>query len=159
MNGTAQIGLVNPKYPHNLGQIVRVAGCYGVDKIHWTGKRMGYRLDELDRLPREERLRHHNHIEWRHLELFITARENRHLTPVCVEVSDKAESLVDFIHPSDALYVFGPEDGSIPRGYKTACQRFVCIPTVNCLNLSVAVATVLYDRAAKTTVQPEQEKP
>jgi tRNA(Leu) C34 or U34 (ribose-2'-O)-methylase TrmL len=48
-----------------------------------------------------------------------------------------------------ALYVFGPEDGSLGRATLAQCHRFLVIPTRHCVNLSAAVYTVLYDRHAK----------
>jgi tRNA(Leu) C34 or U34 (ribose-2'-O)-methylase TrmL len=47
--------------------------------------------------------------------------------------------------------VFGPEDGHVPKGIRTACHRFVTIPSHGCLNLAAAVNVVLYDRMAKGT--------
>jgi tRNA C32,U32 (ribose-2'-O)-methylase TrmJ len=54
-----------------------------------------------------------------------------------------------FEHPENALYLFGPEDGSIPQMYLQYCHRFVVIPTRHCVNLAAAVYTVLYDRQCK----------
>jgi tRNA(Leu) C34 or U34 (ribose-2'-O)-methylase TrmL len=73
-------------------------------------------------------------------------------TPVCVEVDDSAERLYNFIHPDNPIYVFGPEDGSVPTGIRHVCHRFVTIPSKSCLNLAAAVNVVLYDRAMKMEV-------
>lgn len=75
----------------------------------------------------------------------------RGLVPIAVERRAASESLADFVHPENALYVFGPEDGSIPKGVLTCCHRFVRIPTVQDipLNLAAAVNVVLYDRHVK----------
>jgi tRNA(Leu) C34 or U34 (ribose-2'-O)-methylase TrmL len=69
--------------------------------------------------------------------------------PVAVEVRPKSEPLHTFEHPDKALYVFGPEDGSIPTALLRHCHRFVVIPTRHCLNLATAVATILWDREYK----------
>jgi tRNA C32,U32 (ribose-2'-O)-methylase TrmJ len=53
------------------------------------------------------------------------------------------------VHPEYALYVFGPEDGSLGRATLAQCHRFLVIPTRHCANLSATVYTVLYDRHAK----------
>ena len=68
---------------------------------------------------------------------------------MAVELRRNAESLIDFVHPEHALYVFGPEDGSLGRATLAQCHRFLVIPTRHCANLSAAVYTVLYDRHAK----------
>jgi tRNA(Leu) C34 or U34 (ribose-2'-O)-methylase TrmL len=78
----------------------------------------------------------------------------RLLTPIAVEVRPNAERLPDFEHPLNALYVFGPEDGTLDRGILEACHRFVVIPSTNCLNLAAAVNVVLYDRMAKSGQRP-----
>ncbi len=73
-------------------------------------------------------------------------------TPVAVEIRPDAESLVMFEHPEDALYVFGPEDGGLPKPVRLLCHRFVVIPTHHCLNLAAAVNVALYDRRLKRTL-------
>ena len=45
--------LIDPKYPHNLGAIVRTCAAFGVRDIRYTGERIDRRLSELSRLPRE----------------------------------------------------------------------------------------------------------
>lgn len=90
-------------------------------------------------------------VDWREdeqaLDNFIAAG----MTPIAVEVRDNSESLPEFVHPARAVYVFGPEDGSIPRGVLSVCHRFLRIPTANRtpLNLAAAVNVVLYDRWVK----------
>lgn len=69
--------------------------------------------------------------------------------PVAVEVRKTSESLHVFEHPPNAVYVFGPEDGSVSKPHISHCHRFVVIPTKHCLNLATAVATVLWDRQYK----------
>jgi tRNA(Leu) C34 or U34 (ribose-2'-O)-methylase TrmL len=73
------------------------------------------------------------------------------MVPVCVEVGENAESLDEFVHPERAVYIFGPEDGSVPKGVRTICHRFVRIPTATRtpLNLAAAVNVTLYDRYVK----------
>ena len=85
--------------------------------------------------------------EVRHADQFFDAFEEA--VPVAVELRRNAESLIDFVHPEHALYVFGPEDGSLGRATLAQCHRFLVIPTRHCANLSAAVYTVLYDRHAK----------
>jgi tRNA(Leu) C34 or U34 (ribose-2'-O)-methylase TrmL len=140
--------LSNPKYPHNIGQTVRALSCFGAPQLWWTGKRALKSLEEMDRIPREERMRGYKDVGIYHhdrpLELFP-----KHVTPVAIEVRPNSENLVDFIHPENAVYVFGPEDGSIDQVVLRHCHRFVRIPTKHCTNLSAAVYLVLYDRTAK----------
>ncbi len=70
----------------------------------------------------------------------------RGVIPVAVEVDPAAEVLTSFEHPDNALYVFGPEDGTLAKGIKVKCHRFVIIPSDHCLNLASAVSCVLMHR-------------
>jgi len=142
------VALVNPKYPHNVGAAVRAASCYGVRQVWFTGDRVRIDGDRREvRLPREERMRGYAEVEIRHGDYFFDAFGDA--VPVAVELRPAAERLITFEHPENALYVFGPEDGSLSRVTLARCHRFVVIPTRHCTNLSAAVYTVLYDRHAK----------
>lgn len=136
--------LWNPKYAHNVGAALRSCACYDVKQLWWTGDRVTLDTVKGERLPREERMKGYRHVEM--------VRDDRAFdrfppgcTPVAVEVRENAENLFTFEHPANPVYVFGPEDGSLNRVALSHCHRFVYIPSRHCLNLSVAVATVLYD--------------
>lgn len=142
---TPGIILVNPKSPHNVGKALRAASVFGARSLVWTGTRVD--LSQYERLPREERMKGYAAVEFctndRPFELFENA------TPVCVELLEDSECLTTFEHPENVVYVFGPEDGSVPSVLRRHCHRFVYIPGYHCLNLSAAVDVVLYDRLSK----------
>lgn len=69
---------------------------------------------------------------------------------VCVDLIEGATALPDFIHPKNALYVFGPEDASISQALINSAHSMVYVPTVGCMNLAASVNVVLYDRLAET---------
>jgi tRNA(Leu) C34 or U34 (ribose-2'-O)-methylase TrmL len=71
------------------------------------------------------------------------------VVPVAVEKRENAEPLTYFQHPENAVYVFGPEDGSIPQVMLRHCQRFLVIVSKHCLNLGAAVNVILADRISK----------
>ena len=151
------IVLHEPKYPHNVGQIVRLASAYGIGQVWYSGARISAALGE--RLPREERMRRYedvllvNHSD----PLARLCEAVPDAQPVAVELRPGSESLVDFIHPDRLpVYVFGPEDGSLPGAIVKRCHRFVVIPSFECLNLATSVATLLYDRMAK---MPAPDRP
>lgn len=164
----AAVLLINPKTPYNVGSAIRACSIFGVPLLRWTGKRItaaqGQRKagsglkSNRPRLPREERLKDYTNVDWREdtLDVIDWLRYAEMLVPVAVEIRDGAESLADFVHPERALYVFGPEDGSLGRGVLTACHRFVRIPSVTRtpFNLAAAVNIVLYDRFVKTQEDP-----
>lgn len=139
--------LIDPKFPHNVGA-VRATSCYGLGQVWFTGDRVQLVGERRFRLPREERMRGYQEVELRHSEVPFDAFDGQ-AVPVAVELRRNAECLIDFVHPEHAVYVFGPEDGSLDRAVLGLCHRFVVIPTRHCANLAAAVYTVLYDRHAK----------
>lgn len=142
------IALVSPKYRRNLGAVIRAASCFGADRVWYTGNRVD--LAPGERIPREERMKEYSDIELIKDDRFFD-RLPKDVIPVAVEILPGAECMIDFIHPEKALYVFGPEDGSIPPVFRRHCKRFVTIPTKHCTNLAAAVYITLYDRAFKAS--------
>jgi tRNA(Leu) C34 or U34 (ribose-2'-O)-methylase TrmL len=141
------VALVNPKNPYNVGAALRAASCFGIPQVWWTGDRVSFGLKGQKRLPREERMKGYRDVELRHFDHFFDQFEG--VVPVAIELRANAESLPKFEHPERALYVFGPEDGSIPQSILKDCHRFVVIPVRHCVNLAAAVYLVLYDRQMK----------
>lgn len=142
---TPSVALINPKYDRNVGAVLRACSCFGAKQLWWTGNRVS--LDSGQRLPREERMKGYKDVEMRQHDYVFD--EFPGATPVAIEVRDNSEMLTDFVHPENPLYVFGPEDGSIPGVTLKHCHRFVIIPTRHCVNLAAAVYMVLYDRYLK----------
>lgn len=68
---------------------------------------------------------------------------------VVIELIEGATPLPEFTHPENAFYVFGPEDGSVPKDVLKWCDEVVYIPTIGCMNLAATCNVVLYDRLAK----------
>lgn len=154
-NSGASIALNTPKYPHNVGAVLRAASCYGARSVAFDGNRVVERVLEAGRMPREERLRGYKNVGLYHTEdphLFLKKQmmeeyPGKIVVPVAVEMRPNSECLFDFEHPENAVYVFGPEDGSIDPRVLSKCQRFVVIPTLHCTNLAAAVYTILFHRA------------
>ena len=150
--------LIDPKYPHNVGMVVRLAACYGLRQVWFTGDRVSLEPLRGERLPREERMKGYRDVQLIHHE-HVFDRFPAGTVPVAVEVRANSEPLHSFEHPDNVLYVFGPEDGSIPPALLPRCHRFLVIPTRHCLNLATAVATVLWDRAYKRWLAGAGEMP
>lgn len=138
------IVLVNPKFGHNVGMIVRLASCYGLEQVWFTGDRVTTDLEARGRLPREERMKGYADVELINYDYPFEQFTNA--TPIAVEVRKNSERLWDFEHPVNPVYVFGPEDGSIPKHLLSHCHRFLIIPTLHCLNLATAAASILGHR-------------
>jgi tRNA(Leu) C34 or U34 (ribose-2'-O)-methylase TrmL len=138
--------LTNPKFAHNLGQTIRACSCFDVKQLWYTGNRI--QIAEGERIPREERMKGYRDVELIQYDYPLDQFQDD-VVPVAIEISPTAEVLTEFEHPDKAVYVFGPEDGSLAQVYRKLCHRFVIIPTNHCTNLSAAVYLVLYDRRMK----------
>lgn len=142
MTGFVCIGLDRPKSRENLGSVVRAAGCYGASFVAVKGQRMGgsYKTDTQSA---------YKHIPVVTVDDILSSTPHG-CTPVVIEIVEGAKSLVDFVHPTRAYYIFGPEDGSVDKRVVDACTHRVYVPTNGCMNLAATVNVVLYDRMAKS---------
>lgn len=150
---TPSILLSNPKFANNVGMVTRLASCYDVRQVWFTGTRVAEDVEKHGRIPREERMKGYESVELINSDKPFNFFGN--VTPVAVEVRENAEPLHMFEHPENPLYVFGQEDGAIPQALLRHCHRFVIIPTKHCLNLATAVSTLLWDRKYKQYLNGE----
>lgn len=141
--------LIDPRYPHNVGGALRACACWGIKQLWWSGSRVTLDASKGERLPREERMKGYKEVQLFNDDRALDSFAGAPITPVAVELRKGSENLMDFEHPDNAVYVFGPEDGSIPKPVIHLCHRFVVIPTHFCLNLAAAVNVILYDRRLK----------
>ena len=139
--------LINPKYQRNVSMIKRIASCYGIKQIWYTGNRVSLEPEKGKRLPREERMRGYKDVELINFDYPLEQFDN--VVPIGVEILPGAQPLFDYEHPENAVYLFGPEDGEINQTWRRHCHDFVFIPTKHCLNLATTVSAVMYDRACK----------
>lgn len=144
---SSAILLENPKYIANLGMIKRLASCYDIKYLFYTGTRID--LTKEDRIPRELRMKEYNDVELIHLSKPFDFFQKTNLIPIAVELRDNSQSLQDFNHPEKAVYIFGPEDGSVSQGFCSFSHQFVKIPTKHCLNLATAISAVMWDKQLK----------
>jgi tRNA(Leu) C34 or U34 (ribose-2'-O)-methylase TrmL len=148
---TITIGLINPKSPTNVGAILRASGCFGATSISYTGNRLNRALqfntdtqNNADNIP----LTHRSSV-------LDTLPEDTKI--ICVELVEGATPLPSYVHPTNAHYVFGPEDGSVSQDIIDQADDVVYIPTVGCLNLAATVNVVLYDRLAKAGIEGDDQ--
>lgn len=160
--------LHDPKYARNVSSIVRLASGYGFKQVWYTGDRVSLtdpdkNLDAKSgkggkkglgkaRLPREERMKGYKKVEIIQYDQPFDCFPKGSV-PVAVELRPGAQMLHHFEHPENAVYVFGPEDGSVPSQHLAKCHSLLFIPVEHCLNLATAVATVLWDRKQKRILQ------
>ncbi|WJG10919.1 RNA methyltransferase [Aliiglaciecola sp. LCG003] len=138
-----KLGLINPKSPTNVGSVLRAAGCYQAEEIIYTGQR----YDNARSFATDTK-KAKQHIP-------MTRREHIFdLVPadyvkIAIELVEGATPLPQFSHPEKAMYIFGPEDGTIPQAILNQCSHVLYVPTTGCLNLAATVNVLLYDRMAK----------
>lgn len=142
------LGLVNPKSPDNVGSVLRAAANYRVDKVLYTGDRYPRAIERKARSVDMSRKISKNVQISRTDCLTDDVTENMKI--VCVEFALNAIPLPEYKHPENALYIFGPEDGSIDQTIIDQADAVVYVPTVGCMNLSASVNVLLYDRLVKT---------
>lgn len=137
------IGLINPKSPSNVGSIMRAAGCYQVDAVLYTGQRYARAVKfNTDTKKINEK------IPLTSIENIIAAKVDG-MKVVCVDLVEGATPLPEYKHPKKALYIFGPEDGSIEQAIINQADDVVYVPTIGCMNLAATTNVVLYDRLVK----------
>lgn len=133
------VALWHPKRESNVGSAYRSCHIYDVDLIELVGSRFKYQASDTTKASR-------------HIPLLITDELiiPHDCVPVAVEITRWSIPLPKFNHPKNAIYIFGPEDGSLPDNILDQAAHAVVIPGRFCLNLACAVSTVLYARAAYT---------
>ena len=137
--GYAAVGLIQPKNSINIGSVLRAAGCFDAALVAVSGRRYKKALTDT--------MRSHRHLPLLQVEDMMSVIPYD-CVPVAIERRDDAMPLPSYHHPESAFYIFGPEDGEVPRSVREACRDTVYIPSGS-LNLAAAVNVVLYDRAAK----------
>lgn len=139
------IGLHDVKNGYNVGGVLRAIGAFGGKFLAVSGNRWSQKGDWR-----------HMDTEGAHLRLPVYLNATDMFTympygcePVAIELSKDARSIVNFKHPKVAMYIFGPEDGSLPDSVLEKCKSKIYIPTEYSLNLYSAATAVMYDRVSK----------
>lgn len=151
----ASIGLINPKNPDNVHSVMRAAGNFRVDDVFYTGERYPDAVRLNPNSPNLSR-KVSESVPLIKVECLLDVI-SEDMKIVCIEFAENALPLTNFIHPDNALYVFGPEDSTIRQDIIDKADAVVYVPTVGCMNLSATVNVVLYDRLAKSSDRLEFE--
>lgn len=137
------IGIQGCKTEYNIGSLWRTAYNMNADFIFTIGKR--YKSQKSDTV---KAWRHVPFFEYQSVEQFQQSIP-RECMVIGVELTKTAHSLVNFVHPERAIYLLGPEDGSISPPALKLCRAVVYIPSKLCLNVTNTGAMVIWDRFAK----------
>lgn len=144
MNSHVIIALTNPKSPTNVGGVLRAAGCFGAQEIIYSGNR--YDIAKNFATDTQKMI---DSIPLTKVDDFIATKPDS-VKLVCVDLVEGAIPLPSFEHPEQAMYLFGPEDGSLKQDIIDQADHVVYMPTQGSLNLAASVNVVLYDRTAKS---------
>lgn len=139
---------MNPKTPENVSSVMRAAGNFCIDAVFYTGMRYPRALKLHPGMVNMSRKVSQN-IPLSGVSCLIE-QAAVDMKVVCIEFAENAIALPEYQHPASALYIFGPEDGSITQDVIDRADDVVYVPTVGCMNIAATVNVVLYDRLAKT---------
>ncbi len=142
MRGYFGVGSERISKQMNLGAVMRTAHAFGASFLFTVGARLKAREAEL--ADTSKSAGHVPLYEWASIEEMTLPRR---CVLVGVELDERAVDLPTFPHPLNAAYLLGPEKGDLSDAAKARCAHLVKIPTRFCVNLSVAAAIVMYDRA------------
>ena len=152
-------GLVDCKNGFNLGGVIRAVGAFDGKLVIASGERWKTKGDWRNMDGEGAHLRFPCYLGVKDVFDHIpTTGHGYGAQTVAIELTEGSESLVDFVHPKVAVYIFGPEDGSLPQEVLDKCAKKVYIPTEYSLNLYSAATAVFYDRAAKLTKAISESK-
>lgn len=143
MRGYAAIGLDNPKCGANVGSIMRAAGVYGVALIVIAGPR----FKTIKRFPTDT-MKAYKHIPTVEADDVFDALPHD-CVPIAVDIIQGARSLINYVHPERAFYIFGAEDQTLGKRVTDRCRDIIMVPTSRCMNLAATANVILYDRLAK----------
>lgn len=142
MRGYFGIGSERISKAMNLGAVLRTAHAFGASFAFTVGAH--HRAREANLADTAKSGAHLPLYEW---ETLAEMRLPKGCVMVGVELDERAVDLPSFRHPLNAAYILGPEKGDLSAEAKARCAHIVKIPTRFCVNLSVAAALVMYDRA------------
>ena len=125
----------------NLGNLMRSAHGFGASFTFTVGATYKALEAQADTSKGQHHLPHYN---WQTLDEMALPQGCK---LVGVELTDLAIDLPSFRHPLRAAYILGPEQGSLSPEVLEKCAYVVKIPTKFCVNVAIAGAIVMYDRA------------
>lgn len=142
MRGYFGIGAEEISKPMNVGALMRTAHAFGASFFFTINAhpkvREAYNSDTS---------RSFDHMPYYPYDTMDDMKLPKGCALVGVELTDDAVELPRFQHPQAAAYVLGRERGSLSPELLSRCAHVVQIPTKFCINVGLAGALVMYDRA------------
>ena len=151
MKGFFAVGVEGVSKARNLGAVMRTGHAFGASFVFTLAAANSAR--EMFQTDTAKTALNLPYYDWSDLDEMALPRGCQ---LIGVEMSEAAIDLPSFRHPRAAAYVFGPERGDLSPALLARCAHVVKIPTKFCVNLSVACAITLYDRALNLGGFPER---
>ena len=136
------IGVEGISKAHNLGAVLRTAHAFDASFAFSIGadpRAIEVRTTDTSRS--------HNHLPYYDWDSLDDMSLPKGCELIGVELTEDAVDLPSFRHGLNCAYILGPEKGSLSPRAQEMCAAIVKIPTKFCLNVSLAAALTLYDRA------------
>ena len=142
MRGFFGVGVQGISKEGNAGAIMRTAHAFGASYMCTIGSPLD--LKQLTWTDTSKTFLHCPLFQYDEFDDMVLPEKT---TVVGVELTSESVNLPSFKHPLQALYMLGPEMGSLSPDIQEQCEFIVKIPTQYCVNVSVAAAIIMYDRA------------
>lgn len=140
------IGIYGCKTETNIGTLWRSAYQLGASFIFTVNGR--YKKQCSDTVKAWKHIPFYQYETW---EQFKLARP-KDCKLIGIEFNSDSRPLKNFVHPHNAIYLLGAEDGGLPTSIQKECQALIELPSVRhpSFNVSVAGSIVMFDRFNKT---------
>ena len=142
-DGFFGIGILHTSDSHNIGTLWRTAYILGASFIFTIDKKYQKQSSDITRTWSK--------IPLFHYKSFADFLANiPHSTKiVAIELTDTAQDLKDYQHPTRAVYLLGAEGTGIPEAYLSQVHDVVKLPGSFSLNVAVTGSIVVHDRITK----------
>lgn len=133
------ICLYSPKNIENWGSILRVAYNFNVDFVCTINSQYKRQSTDTVNFKYQKPIFHFSCVED-----FLKAYP-KECGLISVEITPDALSLEQFSHFKNAIYIFGPENGSLPKELISG-KTCVKINSNRCLNQAMCAGIVMFHR-------------
>lgn len=134
------IALYSPKFEQNWASIMRLAFNFNVDFVCTIGSRYKRQCADTPNAAKSIPT-----FIFDSCEHFLDSYPQE-CDLISVEIVEKSRNLETFVHPKNAIYLFGPEDSNIPDVLIDKSQYCVKIDSNRCLNQAMCAGIVLFHR-------------
>lgn len=152
MRGYFGIGAYEISKSYNVGSLYRSAHAFDANFFFTINSDISFaEMKQSDTSHAE------NHLPFYEYATLNDLKKPKGCKVIGIELTDDAVDLPSFCHPLRAIYLLGPERGSLPPEILAQCDFTIKIPTKFCINVGIAGALVMYDRIS--TVQKWAGRP